>query len=346
MPRSDFNLPDRSTPPCLGRLKEVASGGRFLVHCCILGRPVASGAAYDDASARGHGVTPLDTEEPTSLGIGQFLGILRRRVQWVLLSVVVIAGVAYGVSERKAKQYTASAAVSFSNNSLSQQIAGLQATGGSSLEAQQASNVELVRLGDMAARTASLLGDGLTEESVRGSLDISARGETSIVEISATSSSPRLAAAIANTYVKQFVKEQQAGNRQFFKSALALVNKQLARLSPAQRVGSDGLDLQERAHTLALLAELGYDNTEVAQEASVPSSPSAPKPKSDTLLGAIAGLILGLGIALLRERLDRRIRGVKIWKSSTGCRCSALSRRALRSQERARLPLWRSRLSI
>jgi succinoglycan biosynthesis transport protein ExoP len=126
--------------------------------------------------------------------------------------------------------------------------------------------------------------------------------------VAATSTSPVLAAAIANTYVNQFVKEQQRTNRQFFKSALALVNKQLAALTPAQRVGSDGLDLQERAHTLGLLSALGYNNVQVAQEALVPSSPSSPKTKRNTILGAVIGLLIGFGIALLLERLDRRIR--------------------------------------
>jgi succinoglycan biosynthesis transport protein ExoP len=40
----------------------------------------------------------------------------------------------------------------------------------------------------------------------------------------------------------------------------------------------------------------------------VPTSPSSPKTKTNTILGAIVGLLVGLGIAFLLERLDRRIR--------------------------------------
>jgi polysaccharide biosynthesis transport protein len=237
------------------------------------------------------------------------LGIIRRRAPWIVLCVFLAAGAAYGVSKQKTKKYTAAAAVAFSNNPLSQQIAGLSSTSSSSnSSAEQESNIELVKLGDMAARTAKVLGHGLTEEQVAASLKISGRGESSIVLVSATSTSPTLAAATANTYVTEFVKEQQSSNRQFLRSALAAVNKQLARLSPPQRFGSDGLDLQTRAHTLTLLSELGYNNAVVAQQAAAPASPSSPQTKRNTILGAALGLLLGLGVVFTLERFDRRVR--------------------------------------
>ena len=98
----------------------------------------------------------LKDPEQTSLSTEQVVGILRRRAPWVLLCVVVAALAAYGYSKHETKKYTATAAVAFSNNPLSQQIAGSRAYSSSSnLLAQQDSNLELVKLGDMAAKTAS-----------------------------------------------------------------------------------------------------------------------------------------------------------------------------------------------
>jgi succinoglycan biosynthesis transport protein ExoP len=246
--------------------------------------------------------------EQTSFSIEQALGVLRRRAAWIVLGAVLVAAVAYGLSKHETKKYTATAALSFNNSPLNAEIAGLSAGNSESVLAQQNSNLELVKLGDTAAKTAALVGHGLTEQEVATSLSIGGQGESGVVGVSATSTSPVLAAAIANIYASQFVLRQKSTNRAYFRSALALVNRQLARLSPLQRIGSDGLDLQDRAHTLGLLEELGYNNAQVAQEAPVPSSPSSPKTKRNVLLGAIVGLLLGLGFAFLLERLDRRIR--------------------------------------
>lgn len=242
------------------------------------------------------------------IDLEQALRVLRRRGLLIVLCMVVVAGAAYLYSKHETKKYTATASVAFSSNPLSDQIAGFQAPT-TNVVVQEAANLELVRLGDMAAQTAGLLGRGLTAGKVAQSLDISGAGESGVVDVSATTTSPVVAAAIANTYVKQFVKEQQSANQQSIQSALAIVNEELSRLSRAQRLGEDGLNLQDRAQTLRLLSRLKYGNVQIAEEASVPTSPSSPKTSRNTALGLVLGLLIGLGLAFVFERLDRRIKG-------------------------------------
>jgi len=240
----------------------------------------------------------------------QALGVVRRRAALIVLCVVVIAGAAFGFSKLEAKKYTATASLVFNNNPLTEQIAGLSATPTSSLSllARQANELELIRRGDMAAKTATQLGHGLTEQTVSESVSVAGQGESSVVDVSATSTSSALAAEIANTYTRKFVDEQTNSNRAFFKSALAAVRKQLAMLPTQQRYGADGLQLQQRAQTLGLLSELKNSDVQVAAEAQPPASPSSPQTSTNASIGGVLGLFIGIALALMLERFDRRIR--------------------------------------
>jgi uncharacterized protein involved in exopolysaccharide biosynthesis len=210
------------------------------------------------------GTNFMDAER-ANLSIEQFLGVLRRRAGWILLCFVLVAAAAYGFSKHQTKKYTATASLVFNNNQLSQQVAGLQAvSAGNNQQALQNTNLKLVQLGDMATKTAGLLGQGLTKEKVSTDLSVSAQVESNIVNVAATSTSPVLAAGIANTYTSVFVKEQQSSNHAYYTSALKLVNKQLAALSPKEKAGTAGLALQDRAQSLSVLAELRNGNVEVA----------------------------------------------------------------------------------
>ncbi len=245
-------------------------------------------------------------QDSEALDIAQALRVVRRRALLVIFCTVLVAAAAFGFSKSQEKEYTATASLIFRNTPLSQQVAGLSAATSSSELAQQVSNIELVGLGDMAAKTAKRL--GLSEEEVRESIGVAGQGESDVVAVSSTTTSPALAARIATIYAREFVAEQQRANRQFFRSALALVDRQLSELPPEQRFGTAAAPLQNRAQVLEFLEGLRYDSVDVAQRALPPSSPSSPKTAENTLLGAMLGLLIGIGLAFVLERLDRERR--------------------------------------
>lgn len=241
----------------------------------------------------------------------QALGVIRRRWIWIALCCLLAAAAAFGLSKHQTKKYVATASLSFKSSQLAQQIAGLPVTE-ISTQSEQDSNVKLVKLGDMAEKTASRL--GLTEKAVIESLSIAQQGETnvvgeaSVVDISASSKSATLAAQIANTYAEQFVSDQQASNHHYFTAALADVNKQLAALDPKQRLTGAGVELENRAQELTLLSDLQYGGVQLAQRAAVPTAPESSSLARDTLIGLALGLLVGLGLAIALERLDKRLR--------------------------------------
>lgn len=127
----------------------------------------------------------MDTAQ-TTLSLEQVLGVVRRRTLWVLLCAALAGGAAYGLSTQQSKQYTATASLVFNNNQPGQQLAGLEVASSENPQSQQNTNVKLVQLGDMATKTAGVLGHGLTGEEVRGDLSVSAQAESTVVDVSAT----------------------------------------------------------------------------------------------------------------------------------------------------------------
>ena len=234
---------------------------------------------------------------------------LRRRAPLIALCVVLVAGAAFALSEQQAKQYTATVSLLFDNNENNQQVAGLAPASGDAQRPRESTNVKLVELGsETASRTATLLESGLTGQQVKDSLRVGAQGESNIVNVAATSTVPLLATEIANVYANQFITEQQDASRKYFTSVLAAVTAQLAALPRAQREGPQGLALQDRAQSFEILVKVPSSNVQIAQVATVPSTPSSPNLVRNTILGGILGLVLGLGLALLLEILSRRIK--------------------------------------
>lgn len=65
--------------------------------------------------------------------------------------------------------------------------------------------------------------------------------------------------------------------------------------------------LYSRHQELLITMSLKRGEAELIAEAAVPTSPSSPQPLRDLALGAVVGLMLGLGFAFLREQLDDRL---------------------------------------
>ena len=66
--------------------------------------------------------------------------------------------------------------------------------------------------------------------------------------------------------------------------------------------------LYYRQQELLVDMNLKRGEAELVSEADTPTVPVSPKPKRDAMLGGFLGLLLGLGVAFLREQIDDRIR--------------------------------------
>jgi succinoglycan biosynthesis transport protein ExoP len=243
-----------------------------------------------------------------SNAVEQFLSVARRRWRIVLLCVLAAGGCAVALSLLQQNLYTASSSVLFRNDGFDQQILGNLApsTPQTDPTREAATDIELVSLATVASRTAAAL--HLPGSYVGSEVAVSGVGQANVAQVNVTDPDPIRAAQIANTYAQQFVLFRQQADRAKIAGAQKLVETELAALPATQRYASVGQSLQNRADQLGVVAALQTGNAEVVQPAGVPTSPSAPNTKKNGVLGALLGLLLGMGLAFVSERLNPRIR--------------------------------------
>jgi capsular exopolysaccharide synthesis family protein len=248
-----------------------------------------------------------DNEES---GLRGFLQMLWRRLPVVLAAAIIMPAAALVFSLSAEKQYTATAKLLFRDPGFDQKVFGSTVLAPSADPAREAAtNVGLVSLDTISARAARTLRDqGLTPSQIRDKVDVSAEGQSNVVAVKATDHRPAFAARLANTVARQYIVFRRDADRSKINEAVALVRGQLAALAPAQRAGDEGKAIKAQVDQLKLLASLQTGNAELVQPARAPRGPSSPQPARNTILALVLGIAIGIGLAMLLDRLDRRLR--------------------------------------
>lgn len=234
---------------------------------------------------------------------------LRRRMGVIALCCLLVPASAFAFSRSQTKEYTASASLLFRDPGFDQKLFGAETFESSADPAREAAtNVKLVSLDTVAERTAKRL-SGVS--SVKDNVEVATDGESDVVSVSATDRDPRRAAQIANTFAQEYIAFRREADRAKIAEAQDLVSSRIKALDPSEAQGMQGRSLRQRLEQLDILASLQTGNAELAEAANPPSSASSPRVLRNTAVGAFLGILLGVGLALLFERLDRRLRDPK-----------------------------------
>lgn len=259
----------------------------------------------------------MDEYQPVDrLNLVGFFRVMARRWHIVLLCVLVVPAVAYYVSSREEKKYETKARVLFRDSGQDNQFSntpGLPAV--EDPERQAATILDLLQLPAVAERTARALGEGATAGQVASQISTGATGQSDVYSIEARTTSPAAAARLANTYADQFVAYRRDVDRQQVAETRRTLERQI---QASQRRGSTDpseearrAQLRDRVAELRIVESLQDGDVEVVQRADVPTEAVSPKPRRDTAIGLGLGLLLGVGLALLFEALDRRLRSMR-----------------------------------
>lgn len=271
---------------------------------------------------------PAPGESDPDPQLRHYMRTLRRRKAVVLLATLLVVGASLAGSYFQTPTYRGTAKVLLqprSTDSLFNSMAPAQRS-----DPERALQTEIQVLKSEPVRQ-------LARTRIGSDASISARsvGATDVIAVQAESRDPKQAAAIANAYAvayvefrrKQAVDDLLAAGQQI-QAKMAELEKQIdgldeqAASSAGGRADGDRGAISEqkealiqqqalfkqRLDQLQVDAALKSGGAQLVASASPPTSPVEPRPLRNAVLGVLFGLMLGVGLAFLREYLDDSVK--------------------------------------
>ena len=270
------------------------------------------------------------TEGTGSRDLREFLGILRLRKWTILFVATLVVGAALFFSARQTPLYLSEAKVL---------VKAIPASGSGTIPTSP--NLETERELVESESVAQLARDlANTSDIVPEKLSVDVATDTEILLIGYTDADPlaaqRNAQAYADAYLefrRQEVVNDLLASSDRVRQQIDALNKQLAKTNKQiRRTNNESLKVtfQSQANSLVgQIAILQQEQSElsppeslrvgqVVARAGLPSSPVSPNHLATGVMGLFVGLALGVGVGLLRERLDDRVRDRSDLESAVG----------------------------
>jgi polysaccharide biosynthesis transport protein len=282
----------------------------------------------------------LPQEAADELDLRDYLQVLRRRKGVVVVAVLACLAAALIVSYLQTPRYAASAKLLLRQRGTGTVFSQQNPPSNVNAERSLQTEIEVIKAEPVREIVRQKIGDA-------PSVQIRPVGQTDVITIRAESTDPQRAAVVANAYanayiefrLKQAVDEFAAASEEI-QTKITDLNRQLdslgsqlaaapvcvnptatpdacsQRTNIEQTVGARRTTLlsqlglfQQRLDQLQVDSELTSGNVQIVTPASTPRTPFAPTPLRNGILGGVLGLMVGVGLAFLRDYLDDSVKG-------------------------------------
>jgi tyrosine-protein kinase len=241
-----------------------------------------------------------------------YVAVLRRRKWIVLGAVVLVPLVAMPLSALQEPRFEASSLVLLKRQSLAATVTGSQDP--NLLEDPLLlgrTQAQVAQVPALAARV--LRAAGIPNRSASdflASSRVTPVAQTDVVlRFTVGDRDPTVAARLATAYAQEYILYRRERDTAAYRAARRQLEERMRKLRDSG-VATDSIvygSLLEKHQTLVTLAELQLSNASVlrAAEGAVQISP---RTRLAGILGLFVGIVLGIGLAFLREAFDRRVR--------------------------------------
>ena len=262
--------------------------------------------------------------ETDAVTLHDYLRVVRRR-KWIVVEaalLLTLAAVAYSLHQQR--RYEASADVLLSADNVSAPAPGTPLSGLSQdPERTTQTQAQVARVPEVVQGALDRVsGTDLTVAGFLGNSSVSTSPTSDILTFAVTNPDPALAKQLANAYAQSYSDYRQRLYSDSIDRAIADVDQRIQRLDrtggslkTSTRAGLGALtaygalysSLVDRQETLQSMKALQSSVASVLRQADG-ASLTQPKTLRNAALGLVVGLVLGLGLAFLREALETRVR--------------------------------------
>lgn len=241
--------------------------------------------------------------------------MLRRRKWIIVLALVLVPAAALAYSFHQRTLYHASADVLINQNNIVQSIAAGSAVV-QSVDPQRFLDTQaaLAREPEVARRVLVAEKSNLTVDEFLRNSSVHSKQGANLLEFGVTNHNAAAARGLAAAYAEQYERFEHEVSTSALQAAL---DKVQARIRAVGRDSSVYPSLSSKADQLETLLTL---QTSTASVVRVPDSANKvqPRPVRTGIFGLALGLIVALGLALLRDALDTKVRTAKEVTHETG----------------------------
>lgn len=269
----------------------------------------------------------MNEQGGSPVDLRQYLGVLKTRKWTIVLTTLLVVGVALLVSFRQTPRYEAEARLL---------VKPIPTGEGFQITPNLLTEGELVQSEPVARLVAADLGSSLAPSDLLRSLSVDSIPTSEVLILTYNSTDPAIAQAAADSFATNYIAYKQETARRSLGVVQEAIERQLNRAlrnltrvaealrearAAKDRVQAPTLEaqraqlttriglLQQRLDDLNPDLAISLGGGEVIEPAELPVEPSSPNPLRDGAAAMVFGLLLGTGAAFLRDRLDDRFRG-------------------------------------
>lgn len=240
----------------------------------------------------------LDLPPEQPIDVGRYANALRRSKLLIAAIVAAVTAIVLLMSLALPKTYSAHSTILFDE--------GQSLATTTDAERQLATIQKLLVTRDVLARSARRL-PGETVGSLAGKIQASVDPTANIVTISASASTPKRAAQIANVVAGAFLVRERAAELTRIRSAETRLKATITALKGTPGAKAQIALIRERLSELSLGEATAGSELQLADAAHPPSRADSPRPVRNAAFAFVAALFVAMLVALGRERIAPRI---------------------------------------